>query len=82
MSHGEYLQARIKLERDLTNKIDIKRTLRQGWALLPISFDIYSNRIVSAALEDIDEGINVKGHQINNLLCVDDVILLAATSIG
>ena len=54
---------------------DIKRTVRQGCALSPDLFNIYSEVIMMDLMEL--EGIIVGGKYVNNILYADDTVLLA-----
>lgn len=71
-------RARVRVDQELTEEIDIMRGVRQGCILSPQLFNIYAEAIFAEALENAEEGIVVNGHSLNNIRYADDTILLAS----
>ncbi|KAL4104588.1 hypothetical protein QTP88_019882 [Uroleucon formosanum] len=72
-------QAKIRRNHTLSNDFRIRRGVRQGCILSPIFFNLYSEEIMSEALEDTEEGIIINGKVINNLRYADDTVLIAGS---
>jgi len=72
-------QAKIKINNTLSNEFIIRRGVRQGCILSPIFFNLYSEEIMSEALEDTEEGIIINGKVINTLRYADDTVLIAGS---
>jgi hypothetical protein len=72
-------QAKIRIINTLSNNFRIRRGVRQGCILSPILFNLYAEEIMSEALEDTEEGININGKVINNLRYADDTVLIAGS---
>jgi hypothetical protein len=71
--------AKVKVGSTLTNKIEIKKGVRQGCILSPILFNIYSEEVFKTALEESTEGIKINGEIINNIRYADDTVILASS---
>lgn len=69
--------AQIRIDDDLTDTIDIYKGVRQGCVLSPLLFNMYSEMIFQAALEDINEGIKVNGTWINDIRNANDTAVIA-----
>ena len=70
-------RAFVKMDRELTDVIKIKRGVRQGCVLSPSLFNLYTEMIFRS-VEDLD-GITIGGKNINNLRYADDTVLVADT---
>lgn len=64
--------ANVKIEKEFTEDIEIKRRVRQGCVLSPILFNLYSEEILAEALNESQEGIVINGETINNIRYADD----------
>ena len=73
---------RIRIEGELSEPGKIGRGVRQGCPLSPILFNIYIEKIVREALEEVNEGIKVGGRQIKALRFADDQAMLAGGQEG
>ena len=55
-----------------------KRKVRQGCLLSPCLFNLYAEHIMrNAGLDELQAGIKIGGRNINNLIFVDDITLMA-----
>ena len=55
----------------------IGKGVRQGYILLPCSFNLYAEYIMrNAGLEEAQAGIKIARRNINNLRCADDITLM------
>lgn len=68
--------ARIAIQGDETDEIAIKRGVRQGCVLSPTLFNVYTENIFRAALNN-SEGIHIGGESVNNIRFADDTAILA-----
>ena len=68
-------QAYIQLENCMSDKIMIKRGVRQGCVLSPCLFNLYTEMIFRHIVDM--KGVIVGGRNINNLRYADDTVLLA-----
>jgi len=68
-------KACIRIEEETSKQIEIKRGVRQGCVASPSLFNIYTEYIFKEIKEM--HGINIGGHNINNLRYADDTVLLA-----
>ncbi|XP_072402422.1 uncharacterized protein [Diabrotica undecimpunctata] len=71
--------AKVKVGSTFTNKIEIKKGVRQGCILSPILFNIYSEEVFKTALEESTVGIKINGEIINNIRYADDTVILASS---
>lgn len=67
------------MECEETEEVAICRGVRQGCILSPLLFNLYSEAIITEALEESEWGVNINGHIINNLRHADDTALVAFT---
>ena len=68
----------IRTEYGDTNRIRIKKRVRQGCILSPFLFNLYTERIMRMArMDETEEGIRIAGRTVNNLRYADDTTLLA-----
>ena len=65
----------VRTEHGITEEFQVKKGVRQGCVLSPSLFNLYTEKIFRK-IEDM-EGVNVGGHNINNLRYADDTSLLA-----
>ena len=65
----------VRTEHGITEEFQVKKGVRQGCVLSPSLFNLYTEKIFGE-IEDM-EGVNVGGHNINNLRYADDTSLLA-----
>jgi len=72
--------ASVLIDSEETIEINIKRGVRQGCVLSPTLFNLYSERIMTEALNEAAEGIVINGQLINNLRYADDTVLIASTA--
>ena len=68
-------QAAIRIDKDVSKYVEIRRGVRQGCVLSPDLFLLYSE-IIMREIKDID-GIKVNGKNINNVRYADDTALIA-----
>jgi hypothetical protein len=66
----------MKVNNDTSKYTNIKRGVRQGCALSPDLFNIYSKMILRN-VEDV-EGIKIGGNNCNNIRYADDTVLIAS----
>lgn len=69
--------AKIKIENELSEDINIRKGVRQGCVLSPMLFNIYSESIFRETLSEDPAGIVVNGKTINNIRYADDTVVLA-----
>ena len=61
-----------------TNWFQIEKGVHQGCILSPCLFNLHAEYIVqNAGLEEVQAGIKIAGRNINNLIDVDDITLMA-----
>ena len=65
----------VRTEHGITEEFQVKKGVRQGCVLSPSLFNLYTEKLFRE-IEDM-EGVNVGGHNINNLRYADDTSLLA-----
>ena len=68
--------AEIKVHDEISEKIYVRRGVRQGSILSPTLFNLYSERIINEALDE-EEGITINGHSITTIRYADDTVVLA-----
>lgn len=73
-------RASIRVERQSSEEIEIKKGVRQGCILSPLLFNVYSENIINKAFSDQTIGIKINGIPINNLRYADDTVLIAETA--
>uniref|UniRef100_A0A8D8XFQ8 Craniofacial development protein 2 n=1 Tax=Cacopsylla melanoneura TaxID=428564 RepID=A0A8D8XFQ8_9HEMI len=73
--------ANVRIGKNVTEEVEIKRGVRQGCLLSPMLFNIYSEFIFKEALEGWNIGVRIEDengkHIINNLRYADDTVLIA-----
>ncbi len=67
--------ASVRVENELSDEVQIQRGVRQGCVLSPLLFNLYSEMILSEALDGLNLGIVINGEDINNLRYADDTVL-------
>jgi Reverse transcriptase (RNA-dependent DNA polymerase) len=72
----------IRTEYGDTDRIRIKKGVRQGCILSPFLFNLYAERIMRlAGMDEAEEGVKIAGRTVNNLRYADDTTLLAGKKI-
>lgn len=71
--------AKIRINGDLSENIQIKKGVRQGCVMSPTLFNIYSEAIFDEVLYDATEGIMMNGELINNIRYADDTAIIASS---
>jgi len=74
-------KAAVRLSGETTDWFKIERGVRQGCVMSPDLFNLYSETILRT-LQDVDEGVIINGHKINNMRYADDTVLLASSERG
>lgn len=72
-------KAKVTVDGEVSDQIEIMRGVRQGCVLSPLLFNLYSEAIFQEALHGKHQGIILNGTIVNNLRYADDTILLANT---
>ncbi|GFS07445.1 retrovirus-related Pol polyprotein from type-1 retrotransposable element R2 [Elysia marginata] len=76
ISHLYWTQkTKVRVGKDLSDEVDIKKGVRQGCVLSPSLFNLYTE------IDDVP-GLKVNGENINNLRLSDDTVLLAESEKG
>ncbi|GFR72204.1 retrovirus-related Pol polyprotein from type-1 retrotransposable element R2 [Elysia marginata] len=76
ISHLYWTQkTKVRVGKDLSDEVDIKKGVRQGCVLSPSLFNLYTEYIFPE-IDDVP-GLKVNGENINNLRYADDTVLLA-----
>lgn len=68
--------AKVKVDNQFTENIEIQRGVRQGCVLSPLLFNVYSEAIFQNTLSDSKEGISINGEILNNLRFADDTVIM------
>ena len=71
-------QAAVRWDNELSGYVNIKRGVRQGCIVSPLLFNLYSEFMITEAIEN-EKGIRFNGNNISNLRYADDAVLLADT---
>ena len=66
----------IRTNNGMSNKVKIRRGIRQGCILSPILFNLYSEFLIREAIEE-EKGIQVNGVNINNIRFADDTAIIS-----
>ena len=72
----DYQEAHIRINISLSRKVKIKQSVRQGCILSPLLFNMYSEEVVTKALEN-DKGIVINGKGFTNIRYAGDTVILA-----
>jgi len=70
--------AGVRWNNEISKFVNIKRGVRQGCIISPILFNLYSEFMITEALEN-EKGISFNGNNISNLRYADDAVLIADT---
>ena len=73
--------ASVKLDSIASTNFHTNAGVRQGCILSPLLFNIYTEHIMRAALENWSNGVSIGGKQISNLRYADDTTLLAKSEL-
>ena len=65
----------VRVDKEITEEIQILCGVRQGCILSPLLFRIYSEGIFREALDESDVGISLNGEKINNIRYADDTVI-------
>ena len=69
--------AKVAIDGQLSENIDIRRGVRQGCILSPILFNVYADKVFKEALYEWEYGIKVNGKYMNNIQYADNTVLFA-----
>lgn len=74
-------KAKIKIEDQTSDEMEIKRGVRQGCVLSPLLFNVYSEAIFQETLTLLmitggEKGITINGEKVNNFRYADDTVLI------
>lgn len=72
-------RATVRVGDSETDLLEISRGVRQGCILSPLLFNLYSEAIISEALEGSEVGVKINGKVVNNLRYADDTVLIASS---
>lgn len=72
--------AEIKVERETSESILIKKGVRQGCILSPLLFNLYSEAIFRESLDENIGGVVINGRRITNLRYADDTVIMATNA--
>lgn len=72
--------ANVQWDKELSKEVEVRRGVRQGCVLSPTLFNLYSEAILSEALDGCTCGLVVNGEVVNNLRYADDTVLLAGSA--
>ena len=71
-------EATVRTGHGTTDWFQIRKGVRQGCILLPCLFNVYAEYIMrNVGLEEAQAGIKITGGNINNLIYVDNIIIMA-----
>ena len=74
----EEQQASVRVDGTLSDWFAIKKGVRQGCLVSPVSFNCYSEYIMRESAGDLTWiGVTSSGRTINNLRYADDIVLIA-----
>ena len=69
----------VRLSSGTTDKIEMRKGVRQGCPISPPMFNLYTEKIMRDSADRCDIGLTVSGKRVNNLRYADDTVLLAET---
>lgn len=72
--------AEIKVERETSESILIKKGVRQGCILSPLLFNLYSEAIFRESLDENIGGVVINGRRVTNLRYADDTVIMATNA--
>jgi len=68
------------VETELTDWFGIKKGVRQGCLVSPLSVNFYSEQVMRESADELTWiGITVSGRTMNNLRYADDIVLIATS---
>lgn len=70
-------RSNVKIGKEISEEMEIRRGVRQGCILSPLLFNAYSEEIIQEALVNETVGIKVNGVLINNIRYADDTVIIA-----
>ena len=73
-------EAAIKVENELSEWFKIEKGVRQGCLLSPLCFNLYTEYIMRASVDNHTSGTSINGRRINNLRYADDIALIAKSA--
>jgi len=71
-------QAAVRWDNEISRYVSIRRGVRQGCIISPILFNLYSECMITEALES-EKGVRFSGNKRTNLRYTDDAVLVAET---
>ena len=72
----------VRVSGDCTEATEIGRGVRQGCLMLSVLFNLYAERMMKEALEDIEEGVMIGGKLITDVRFADDQAMAASSENG
>ena len=72
----------VRVENRNSDECIIGRGVRQGCCLSPVLFSLYADMMKAEALEGVEEGIKVRGRNIQDFRFVDDQAMIGKMQIG
>lgn len=73
----ETSEALVKIENNLSDRLCIRKGVRQGCVLSPLLYKAYSEIVMRRVLDGWDGGIKIGGRRFSNLRFADDTTLIA-----
>ena len=70
-------EATVRTLHGTTDWFKIERGVQQGCLLSPCLFNLHTEHMRNAGLDELQAGIKISGRNINNLRCADDTTLTA-----
>ncbi|CAH2107939.1 unnamed protein product [Euphydryas editha] len=74
-----HTQAKVKIDRTISNPLNLGKGVRQGCILSPILFNVYGEYIMRLTCNDWNGGVRIGGIKVTNLRYADDTTLIASS---
>jgi len=78
----KHTMSAVRVDGDLSRWFEAVVGVMQGCVLSPLLFNILLEVVMALALENNSIGATISGTLISNLRCVDDISVLADSSVG